>query len=95
MKFRGTRRRSLYGRKVNTVYKTWRGTPSELRKLRKPKLRLEIDEECCSNWIRNQPRKQRFLVMGKNKDNALVPTFILPWSRNKVSIITIFKIQSS
>ena len=51
MKFRQARKRSLWGRKVNTVYKTWRGTPSELKKLRKPKLRLESSDDCCSEWI--------------------------------------------
>ena len=51
MKFRQARKRSLWGRKVNTVYKTWRGTPSELRKLRKPKLRLDSSDSCCSEWI--------------------------------------------
>ena len=51
MKFRQARKRSLWGRKVNTVYKTWRGTPSELKKLRKPKLRLESSDNCCSEWI--------------------------------------------
>jgi hypothetical protein len=54
MKFRQARKRSLWGRKVNTVYKTWRGTPSELKKLRKPKLRLEQSENCCSEWIGNK-----------------------------------------
>ena len=37
MKFRRVKKRTLVGNKVNTVFKTWRGTPSELRKLRKPK----------------------------------------------------------
>ena len=85
MKFKAFKRRSLVGRKVNTVYKTWRGTPSEMRKLRKPKLQLTNSDECCSQWIRDQPKKTRFLVMGKNQNNSLVPTFIVPWSRDKVS----------
>ena len=40
MKFKRIRRLSLKGNKVNTVYKTWRGTPLELRKLRRPQLSL-------------------------------------------------------
>ena len=53
MKFRQARKRSLWGRKVNTVYKTWRGTSFELKKLRKPKFRLESSDACCSDWIGN------------------------------------------
>lgn len=85
MKFKQAKKRRLNGRKVNTVYKTWRGTPTELRKLRKPKLRLEAADECCSDWIVKQSKKQRFLVMGRNVNNSLVPTFIVPWSRDKVA----------
>ena len=84
MKFRDVRRRNIYGKKVNTVFKTWRGTPSELRRLRRPSLKLEADEECCGRWARGQPRRQKYLVMGKNKDGSLVPTLILPWTRDKV-----------
>jgi len=88
MKFRQARKRSLWGRKVNTVYKTWRGTPSELKKLRKPKLRLESSDDCCSEWIETQSKKQRYLVMGKkistsNGNVKLVPSFIHPWNRSK------------
>ena len=54
MKFRQARKRSLWGRKVNTVYKTWRGTSFELKKLRKPKFRLEAPDACCSDWIGNK-----------------------------------------
>ena len=36
MKFKEMKRRTAVGRKVNAVYKTWRGTAGELRKLRKP-----------------------------------------------------------
>ena len=54
MKFRQARKRSLWGRKVNTVYKTWRGTSFELKKLRKPKFRLEDPDACCSDWIGNK-----------------------------------------
>merc|ERR1719394_1815517 len=54
MKFKEARKRSLWGRKVNTVYKTWRGTSSELKKLRKPKFRLEAPDACCSDWIENE-----------------------------------------
>lgn len=86
VKFKAVKKRSLKGRKVNTVYKTWRGTPSELRQLRKPRLQLDAGDECCSDWIKDHSKKQRFLVMGKKQDNNLVPTFILPWSRDKVSL---------
>ena len=125
MKFRQARKRSLWGRKVNTVYKTWRGTSFELKKLRKPKFRLEAPDACCSDWIgnkvsifisiirhhlcysyrnvssqrlivflfyvENESKKQRYLVMGKRistsngKNVKLVPTFIHPWVRSKVS----------
>ena len=85
MKFRRVRKDTLYGRKVNTVYKTWKGTPQEMRKLRKPKLLLEPQDECCSGYVQDQPKQQqRYLVMGKKQGDNLVTTFILPWSRNKV-----------
>jgi len=84
MKFKRIRRQSLKGNKVNTVFKTWRGTPLELRKLRRPQLSLERDSECCSDWLRDQPKKQRYLVMGVKDGDDLVPTFILPWVKSKV-----------
>ena len=92
MKFKAVKRRSLRGRKVNTVYKTWRGTTSELRKLRKPRLELNESDLCCSQWIKSHSKKQKFLVMGRNKENSLVPTFIVPWSRDKVRLKTFEKL---
>ena len=86
MKFKRIRRQSLKGNKVNTVFKTWRGTPLELRKLRRPQLSLERESECCSDWLRDQPKKQRYLVMGVKRGEDLVPTFILPWIKSKVSL---------
>jgi hypothetical protein len=91
MKFKSVKRRSLRGRKVNTVYKTWKRN-GDFRKLRKPRLQLEADHQCCSKWIQTHSRRQRFLVMGKNLDNRLVPTFIVPWSRDKVRAIVAPKI---
>jgi len=87
MKFKEMRRRTAVGRKVNAVYKTWRGTPQELRKLRKPRLRLRESDDCCSGWLSSQPGRQRYLVMGKrergtNGSNRLVPTFIHPWKKS-------------
>ena len=87
MKFKTIRRRNLQGRKVNSVYKAPRADKDALRKLRKPKLKLQSSDECCAQWIRRQPQKTRFLVMGNSEDSSmesLVPTFIIPWSRNKV-----------
>jgi len=85
MKFKSVKRRSLRGRKVrsNSVYKTWTSKSGDFRKLRKPRLQLESDHQCCSKWIQSHSRKQRFLVMGKNSGNSLVPTYIVPWSRDK------------
>ena len=85
MKFKRIRRLSLKGNKVNTVFKTWRGTPIELRKLRRPHLSLDDASECCSGWLRGQPKKQRYLVMGLKKGDDLVPTFIIPWVKSKVT----------
>jgi len=87
MKFKEMKRRTAVGRKVNAVYKTWRGTPQELRKLRKPRLRLRESDDCCSGWLSSQPGRQRYLVMGKrergtNGSNRLVPTFIHPWKKS-------------
>ena len=89
MKFKSVKRRSLRGRKVKStgVFKTWPSKEGDFRKLRKPRLQLEADHQCCSGWIRDLPKKQKFLVMGKKVDNSLVPTFIVPWSRDKVSFI--------
>ena len=87
MKFKTIRKRNLQGRKVNSVYKAPRADKDALRKLRKPKLKLQSSDECCAQWIRRQPQKTRFLVMGNSEDSSmesLVPTFIIPWSRNKV-----------
>jgi len=85
MKFKSVKRRSLRGRKVKStgVFKTWPSKEGDFRKLRKPRLQLEADHQCCSGWIRDLPKKQKFLVMGKKVDNSLVPTFIVPWSRDK------------
>ena len=95
MKFKRIRRLSLKGNKVNTVFKTWRGTPLELRKLRRPHLSLDDASECCSDWLQDQPNKQRYLVMGLKKGDELVPTFILPWVKSKVIhyivILTFYK----
>jgi len=84
MKFKSVKRRSLRGRKVrsNSVYKTWKNN-GDFRKLRKPRLQLETGHQCCSKWIQSHSKKQRFLVMGKNLGNSLVPTYIVPWSRDK------------
>ena len=87
MKFKRIRRRSLKGTKVNTVFKTWRGTPLEMRKLRRPHLSLDEESECCSDWLRDQPAKQRYLVMGYRKGEQLIPTLILPWVKSKVTWI--------
>ena len=57
MKFKEMKKRTAIGRKVNAVYKTWRGTPGELRKLRKPRLRLSADDDCCSGWLSSQPNR--------------------------------------
>ena len=87
MKFKDTKRRLAVGRKVNAVYKTWRGTPNELRKLRKPRLRLREADQCCTGWLSSQPNRQRYLVMGKKEGNRLIPTFIHPWKKsNEVSL---------
>ena len=86
MKFRRVKRASLSGRKVNTVFKTWRGTPQELKKLRKPKLTLASDDACCSDWLKSRPRDTRYMVMGKrgggNGDGEMTATFILPWTKS-------------
>ena len=91
MKFKSVKRRSLRGRKVrsNSVYKTWKNG-GDFRKLRKPRLQLETDHQCCSKWIQSHSKKQRFLVMGKNLGNSLVPTYIVPWSRDKVRSYVLF-----
>ena len=88
IKFKKTQRKRLIGRKTKSVYKLWRGTREEMKKFQKPKLHLETNDECCSDWIKSHSKKTRFLVMGKkpkNQSEGLVPTFILPWSRDKVS----------
>ncbi len=75
----------LQGRKVSSVFKTWRGTPEEMRRLRKPRMRLESGAECCADWVREQPKQQRYLVMGKKTGSGgLVANFVLPWSRSRV-----------
>jgi len=86
IKFKKTQRKRLIGRKTKSVYKLWRGTREEMKKFQKPKLHLETNDECCSDWIKSHSKKTRFLVMGKkpkNQSEGLVPTFILPWSRDK------------
>ena len=92
IKFKKTQRKRLIGRKTKSVFKLWRGTREEMKKFQKPKLHLETTDECCSDWIKSHSKKTRFLVMGKkpkNQSGGLVPTFILPWSRDKVSILHI------
>lgn len=84
MKLREVEGRTLRGRKVNTVFKTWRGTPEELNALRKPTFVLDEPDECCSTRI-DRSLDQRFLVMGRKVGANLVPTMILPWKKSKVS----------
>ena len=92
MKFRRAKKRVLYGRKVKTVFKTWRGTPDELRRLRKPKLKLRTSDECCSEWLQSRPGDEKYMVMGRREGRDLVATFILPWTRDEVSLkITILE----
>ena len=45
--------RGVVGRKVNSVFKTWRGTPAEMRRLRKPKMKWPDPEAgCCADWLK-------------------------------------------
>lgn len=76
------------------MYKTWRGTPLELRKLRKPTLNLDLASECCSEWLHDQPKKQRYLVMGKKQGDDLIATFILPWTKSKVTVFSYPRMKS-
>ena len=92
IKFKKTKRKRLIGRKTKSVYKLWRGTREEMKKFQTPKLHLETSDECCSDWIKSHSKKTRFLVMGKkpkNQSGTLVPTFIVPWSRDKVSVLLV------
>ncbi len=88
MKFRRARGRNLLGRKVNPVFKTWLGTPGELRRLRKPRLTLAPEDECCSDWI-SRNNNGRFLVMGKRQGQELVANFLLPWTKSKVFAVRV------
>ena len=86
MKFRRIKQRVLSGRKVNSVFKAFPGTEEEMKKLRKPKLKLSDGDECCSERLRDLPKDKRFMVMGKKRGNDLVATFILPWTKSSVSL---------
>ncbi len=80
------KRTRLLGRSVDSVFKTWRGTPAELRQLRKPKLQLLAQDACCAESLAaHDNSRQRYLVMGKkNDDGSLVAKFIMPWSKSEV-----------
>ena len=79
---------TLHSREVKSVFKTWLGTPAELRKLRKPKLSLPDSESCCLEWLKREggrSRSARYLVMGKKgEDGEMETTYIVPWTKNKV-----------
>ncbi|XP_040568733.1 secreted frizzled-related protein 5 [Lepeophtheirus salmonis] len=84
IKFKKVKHRLLTGRKVKNVYKTWRGTPGELRKLRKPKLKLRPEDSCCSVWVKARRKRQNYLLMGSKVGEELVPSLILPWTKDRV-----------
>ena len=85
VRFKSIKRRKLVGRKVNVLTTVFR-TIQELRKLRAPiRLHLPDTQECCSNWLQGHSKRSKFLVMGKQQNGNLVPTFIVPWTRNNVS----------
>jgi len=76
----------LIGRKVNSVFKAWRGTPNELRALRRPRLALPRGADCCAAALTatREAKKRRYLVMGRREsDGRLTATFILPWTKDK------------
>ncbi|QQP39127.1 Secreted frizzledrelated protein 01-05-2020, partial [Caligus rogercresseyi] len=68
---------------VKNVYKTWRGTPKELKKLRKPRLTLRPEDACCSGWIKDRRKRQSYLLMGSKDGDDLVPSLIIPWTKDR------------
>jgi len=77
--------RKLVGRKAQ-VFRAWKGTKDEMRKLRNPKFSLPSDEQCCVQRTRDN-KKGKFLVMGNKPDSkrgsGLSVNFIMPWTKSK------------
>ena len=87
--------RKLIGKKAQ-VFRAWKGTREEMRALRNPKFALSSDEKCCAEKARTT-KKGKFLVMGTKPSKSggdLKPTFIVPWSKTKVSLQSTYKINS-
>jgi hypothetical protein len=60
---------------------------SERRALRKPRLTVPPATLTCCSQVFNDVTVKRYLVMGVNSTEGLVPTFVLPWLRQKVSFL--------
>lgn len=70
----------VLGKRVKHVYKTWRGTPEEMKLLRKPVLKLPSADGCCQKKIE---KNKTYLVMGNYRNDSLVVSYIHRWSKSK------------
>ncbi|XP_059078724.1 secreted frizzled-related protein 2-like [Tigriopus californicus] len=80
MKTKRMKRNLVLGKRVKHVYKTWRGTPEEMKLLRKPVLKLPSSDDCCQKKI---DKNKIYLVMGNYRNNSLVVSYIHRWSKSK------------
>jgi len=83
VRIRKVKPRKLVGKKAR-VYRAWKGTKEEMKKLRNPKIGLTDQEKCCADRAKEH-EGDKFLVMGKKPRTGgdLVPTFIIPWTKSK------------
>lgn len=84
VRIRKVKPRKLVGKKAR-VYRAWKGTKEEMKKLRNPKIGLTDQEKCCADRAKSH-EGDKFLVMGKKPKRGsgdLVPTFIIPWTKSK------------
>ncbi|XP_018025724.1 secreted frizzled-related protein 2 isoform X2 [Hyalella azteca] len=56
---------------------------SERRALRKPRLTVPPATLTCCSQVLSDVSVKRYLIMGVNSTEGLVPTFVLPWLRQK------------
>ncbi|KAK7862804.1 hypothetical protein R5R35_004157 [Gryllus longicercus] len=74
-KIRQARKTKLTCKKAKVL----KGGSEITQQLRRPVLLLEPSDACCEEMTRNS--REVYLIMGRNQDSKLVPSFIMPWGK--------------
>ncbi|KAF2357339.1 Frizzled domain [Trinorchestia longiramus] len=59
---------------------------AQRKALRRPRLTMPEGATTCCTEVVSDTSVKRYLVMGRNMSQVLVPTFVLPWARQKVRV---------